>query len=422
LTTSEDTASPAAKLESDGKDRDAITSQATELLFQLISEHAGDVLWTYDFQLDRYTYASPSVYRLRGFTPEEIVRQSLLDALTPESAAKAARMVEERTKALESGDSSAMLAVSEFDQCCKDGSVVSTEVMTTFVRNEAGRVSGIVGIARDITERLEKERRQQEFEKHIHESQKLESMDRIAGGIAHELNNLLTPIIGYTELIKAPKINHADIQEYADLIFRAATRARDLVGNLLDFSSCRNIMFEPTDLTRFIGSLEHFLRSITREYIRFSVELDEQLPPVCMNLDKIRQVIVNLVLNAQDAMPEGGSLIVKTGVADLTEEVAAKMQLPAGRYVQLAISDTGKGMAADLLPHIFEPFFTTKPFGTASGLGLAAVFGIVRQHQGHIGVESRKGEGCTFTISLPIFEGNDNQLAAGCSTLWHLNN
>ena len=375
----------------------------SDSLLKFIAENAGDILWTYDFELDRYTYASPSVFTLRGFTPDEVLQQRLLDALTPESAEKAQKLVSERIEALKNGDLSAKCGVDEFEQVRKDGSSFMTEVMTTFVIDDRGQVSGIVGIARDISERIAKEVRQKELEKKLYETQKNESIGRIAGGVAHELNNALTPIVGYTEILGKKLKEVHGLSGYVELISRSAQRATDLIDQLLDFTRAQVLDLRFIDLNHAVLNFERLLRSSIREDIAILIRHDGSSPRVRIDLQKFRQIILNLALNAQDAMPAGGSLSVDIGTVSVDEAEAMDIGMAAGRYARLVVADHGEGIPPSILPNIFEPFFTTKQAALASGLGLSSVYGIVSQHGGHIMVDSQVGAGTIVSIRLPLF-------------------
>ncbi len=373
----------------------------SDSLLNFIAENAGDLIWTYDFQLDRYTYVSSAIMKLRGFTPEEALEQRLLDALTPASAEKASRLVVERIEALKRGDMSAKFGIDEFEQVCKDGSTVMTEVMSTFVLDERGQVTGIVGVARDITERIQKEELQKELEKKLYEAQKNDSIGRIAGGVAHELNNALTPIAGYAEMLR--KVLPHEMYGYIDAIAGSASRAASLIDQLLDFTRSQFLDLRAIDLQDAVLSFEQLLRSSIRENIELSIRHDGSSPRVRIDLQKFRQIIVNLALNAQDAMPLGGRISVDIGTALLDGHEADATGMSEGPCARFVVADDGAGIPPEALPNIFDPFFTTKHERLASGLGLSSVYGIVKQLGGHIRVDSALGYGTTMSISLPLF-------------------
>lgn len=378
-------------------------------LIELILENAGDILWAYDFRKERYTYASPSVFDLRGFTQDEIEQQSLYDALTVDSAAKAKTLLEEHLKRIESGDMTARLGINDFEQVRKDGSTVMTEVMTTFITNNGGKVTGIVGITRDITKRLDEEHCQNELEKKLYEAQKLESINRIVNGIAHELNNKLTPVSGYSQLLSELCHNDKESLEYCHQIYQSAHNASLLIDQLLDYTGSQYLQLENFDLHQAIVDIEHFLRSVIHEKIHLKRQHDGSCPCVKMDFEKLRQIVLSLAFNAQDAMPDGGTMTIEIKTVTLEKSVAVQCEMHEGDYAQLTISDTGTGISPSVMPKIFDPFFTTKDFGMASGLGLSAIYGIVKQHSGNIEVNSTVHEGTSVRILFPLHE---NELPA----------
>lgn len=375
-------------------------------LFELILENAGDVLWSYDFLENRYTYASPSVFELRGFTPDEVEQQSLCDALTPDSAAKALALVEQRIRSIESGDLSARFGVDEFEQLIKDGSTVMTEVMTKFITDENGKVTGIVGIARDITKRLEEERSRKELEKRLYETQKQDSIKRIVFGVAHEMNNTLMPVSGYAQLLSQLFEKNDESFEYCNHICQSAYKAANLIDQLLDYTGSQFLHFKYVDLNQAIVDIEQLLRSSIRENILVTRNHDGSCPCVKIDIQKLRQIVFSLAFNAQDAMLEEGILTIDIKTITLDHHQAARLKMEDGDYAQLIISDTGKGIDPSIMPKIFDPFFTTKSFGMASGLGLSAIYGIVKQHYGNIEVKSIVDEGTSVSIILPLHENN----------------
>lgn len=238
----------------------------------------------------------------------------------------------------------------------------------------------------------------------IRQSQKLESIGRLAGGIAHDFNNLLTVIL--TGIQFAVRSLPADSSIRSDLfhVKQAAERAAKLTSQLLAFA--RRQVAEPTrlDLNELTAQAERLLRRIIGEHIDFVTVLAPELAPVLADRGQLEQVLVNLVVNARDAMPEGGRLTVTTSNVEIDESAAARHAIVPGDYVELSVSDTGPGIPAEILAHIFEPFFSTKLPGHSAGLGLATCYGIVRQSGGNIVVRSEPDKGTTFEVLLPALE------------------
>jgi two-component system, cell cycle sensor histidine kinase and response regulator CckA len=261
---------------------------------------------------------------------------------------------------------------------------------------------GRVWYFRDVSGR----KREQETLEQLRQSQKMEAVGQLAGGIAHDFNNLLTTILGYSDLLASRTGDDDLTRKELEEIRRAGERAASLTRQLLAFS--RKQILEPRvlNLNRVVRNIEQMLRRLIGEDVELETRLPESVGAVRADPGQIEQVIMNLILNARDAMPTGGKLTIETADVELETSIAAfRFDLPAGRYVLLAVSDTGTGMDARTLSHIFEPFFTTKEQGKGTGLGLATAYGIVRQSGGYITVDSEAGRGTTFRIYLPRVEG-----------------
>ena len=248
--------------------------------------------------------------------------------------------------------------------------------------------------------RSRRERRR--LEQQLQEARRLEAVGRLAGGVAHDFNNVLTAIIGSAELLLLDAPQGAPPPEELDIIRSSATRAQVLIRQLLAFSARQVLKPAVLDLNQLIQDVSKMLRRLIGEDISLALELAPDLGPVRADPGQLEQALVNLAVNARDAMPEGGRLLVKTGNAELPPaETSTPEALPPGRYVVLQLQDTGVGMSAETQAHIFEPFFTTKAQGKGTGFGLATVYGIVRQSGGHITVDSALGAGATFSLYLP---------------------
>jgi two-component system, cell cycle sensor histidine kinase and response regulator CckA len=260
----------------------------------------------------------------------------------------------------------------------------------------AGRVVRIYGAAEDVTA-------QKQLEQQLLQSQKMEAIGKLAGGVAHDFNNLLTIISGYGQLLKTQvQSGHAN-PEYLDAIMRAADRAAQLTNQLLAFSRRQLLQLKVVDLNSVVADVEKMLRRLIGEDVELRFVRGSGLGLVKVDPGQIEQVIVNLATNARDAMPTGGRLTIETSNIDLHEHT---MVIP-GSYVQLCVSDTGVGMDKETAARVFEPFFTTKEIGKGTGLGLAMVYGIIRQSAGYIWVYSEPGRGTTFKIHLPRLESSE---------------
>lgn len=277
----------------------------------------------------------------------------------------------------------------------RNGHLYTEEAVISPVRDSAGHIVNYVAVKRDVTEQLK-------LEDQLRQSQKMESVGRLAGGVAHDLNNMLSPVLGYAELLLDELDTGDERSEYVHEIISAGIRARDLVKQLLAFSRKQTLKNKPVDLNLALKGFESLLRRTIREDIEIRLVTSPHVRPVMADIRQIEQVIMNLSINASDAMPGGGRLTIETGLVELDAEYASVHQeVEPGTYVQIAVSDNGCGMDAETRQHIFEPFFSTKG-EKGTGLGLSTVYGIVKQHGGHIWVYSESGKGSTFKIYLPV--------------------
>lgn len=285
----------------------------------------------------------------------------------------------------------------------KDGSLYSEEQTITPLLDEAGQITHFIAIKQDVTARKQLEAENQQLLTQIYQTQKMESIGRLAGGIAHDFNNLLVPIVGYTELGIAKLDPGSDLRRDLERIKNAGERAAQLTRQILAFSRQQMLEITTLDLNEVISNFQHLLTRLIGEDIILETHLTSGLPTIRADRVQLEQVLLNLVVNARDAMPDGGRLLVETAPVTLGKTYTAHHAgVKPGPHVMLAISDTGQGMDAATQQHIFEPFFTTKSQGRGTGLGLATVFGIVKQHGGHIWVYSEPGRGTTFKIYLPL--------------------
>jgi PAS domain S-box-containing protein len=366
---------------------------ASQELYRLISEHSSDLISLLD-EDGRYIYASPSFQTMLGYDPETLIGVTAIDLLHRDDWPS---------------------LIPQWQQLLSDGNVQSTcrirhingewfwiESSGSASERQGRRVFVIV--SRDITER-------RRLEAQFLQSQKMESIGRLAGGIAHDFNNLLTAIIGYAGL--AIDSLPPDHSAYADLheIQRAADRAAALTNQLLSFA--RRRMIEPSifSLNDLLQDIEVLLRRLVGEDITLAMQPGAPLGLIRADPGQIEQVLVNLVVNARDAMPSGGTLTIATSDVVLNTAYARQHAgAVAGAYVLLSVSDTGVGMPQEVQAHIFEPFYTTKESNKGTGLGLATCYGIVKQHGGYIWFSSEVGQGSTFSVYLPRVDGSADLL------------
>jgi PAS domain S-box-containing protein len=302
------------------------------------------------------------------------------------------------------------IGVREFTARRADGSSFRAEMCASRVRWDGLDLSPVA--VRDVTARhetMEKSRRlyeeKRELESQLAQAQRLESVGRLAGGIAHDFNNLLTVIGGFASIVAADLDPDHGMQEKVGEIERATNRAADLVRQLLAFSRRQVLEPEVLDLNGILRDMEQMLIRLIGEDVLLRTTLSPELPPILADPAQVEQVVLNLVVNARDAMPRGGKIHVRTEDVILDAGRASDLDVPPGRYARLSVLDTGEGMSEEVRTRVFEPFFTTKEIGKGTGLGLSTVYGIVKQSRGGLDVRSEKTKGTTFDVFLPASQG-----------------
>jgi two-component system, cell cycle sensor histidine kinase and response regulator CckA len=281
----------------------------------------------------------------------------------------------------------------------KDKRVCWAVLKASVVRSEQGHLRYMVMQLTDLQERRAAAAKREELEARLQQSQKLEAIGRLVGGVAHDFNNRLLVIMGYAELLKRGTAADPVLESHADLVLSSSQRAADLTRQLLAYSRRQVLRPRATDLNAIVDGMRRMLERLIGEQVELETVLGAQTLMLA-DPGQVEQVVMNLMLNARDAMPQGGRVTVVTGDTSVTA-AAPVADLTPGDYVSLAVSDTGTGIPEAARPHIFEPFFTTKELGKGTGLGLATVDGIVRQSGGSIAVTSVEGVGSTFTVYLP---------------------
>jgi PAS domain S-box-containing protein len=334
-------------------------------------------------------YESPSIERLLGWRPEELIGTQLLDYVHPDDTAHVVGAIARRL-----ADAAPVNPPTEFRVRARDGSWHVLAAMSRAARDETGAVRLVVN-SRDVTE-------QRGLEEQLRQAQRMELMGQLAGGIAHDFNNLLTVIIGRSELLRQRLAKDDSARRNIELIQDTASRGAALTQQLL--ASSRRQMLQPRvlDLNETVAGITPMLERLIGEQITIAERLDPELDRIRGDQATLEQIIVNLVVNARDAMPHGGRIVLATANVELDDAfVRGHPGAAPGRHVVLTVSDTGIGMDAPTRARIFEPFFTTKGPGLGTGLGLAVVDGIVKQHRGWVAVESAPGSGSTFRVYLP---------------------
>ncbi|MBZ5660986.1 MAG: PAS domain S-box protein [Acidobacteriia bacterium] len=370
-----------------------------EEMFRLITENADDLITVIDLEGHRQ-YSSPGYSKIFGYSSEELLGTPIDEQIHPDDR-EAIHVV--RRETFEKG--SAPRQEYRFRQ--KDGEWRTLESNASPVRNHLGEIEKIVVVSRDITERKLAEQMLRQRDEQLRQAQKMEAVGRLSGGIAHDFNNLLGVIIGYSESLEHQLAQDDPLRKSAEQIRKAGERAAALTHQLLAFSRQQVLQPKILDLNAVVIDMGKMLRRLIGVDIELTTRLDSQLGRVKADQSQIEQVIVNLAVNARDAMPEGGSLVIETSNTFVNETLARGLPfLRPGPHILLTVSDTGTGMDLLTQRHIFEPFFTTKAPGKGTGLGLATVYGVVKQSGGVVGVDSNPGKGSRFKIYLPQAESS----------------
>jgi two-component system, cell cycle sensor histidine kinase and response regulator CckA len=337
-------------------------------------------------------YVNPAFERITGYTKDEVMGQN-------PSVLKSGVQDDTFYQALWETISRGDVWSGRFVNRRKNGTQYHEEASISPIRDKYGKIVNFVGVKKDITKEVE-------LEAQLLQSQKMEAVGQLAGGVAHDLNNLLTPILGYSEILLEALHNNDPRYKDISMIQQAAESAKTLTRQLLAFSRKQVLEMKPVGLSQVLLDFKKIVKRTIREDIDIRIQPNASAVLVRADVGQIEQIIMNLSVNAQDAMPTGGVLTLTTEEVTLDEHyLKANTDVSPGCYVMLAISDTGSGMDSELMEHIFEPFFTTKGVGKGTGLGLSTVYGIVKQHSGVINVDSKPGKGTTFRIYLPRIEG-----------------
>ena len=386
-----------AELERLKSERDVLQRALDEAnIYRLAVQHAPIGIMSVSLKTGRYEFSNPAHAELLGSTPEEIV------ASDPHRRWMEITHPEDLKRELSDHERLARGEIrrvrSERRSIRKDGEVRWTRVDVESVRDEDGRPTHLLVYMADSHEQHQTAEAREQLESQLRQSRKLESLGRLAGGVAHDFNNRLLIIMCYAEALRAGLPSDSAFIHPASMVLESAQRSAELTKQLLAFSRRQVLKPQAFDVNEALEGMRNFLARVIGEDVELVTVLGAK-HSVFADAGQIEQVILNLVLNARDAMPEGGRLLAET--RDVQVATGANEQVAPGDYIALVVEDTGGGIAADVLPHIFEPFFTTKEVGAGTGLGLSTVDGIVRQSEGSVLVESNVGRGTRFTVLLP---------------------
>jgi PAS domain S-box-containing protein len=334
---------------------------------------------------------------ITGYSARDVLGKPWFETFLPAGDSK--RIQDLFFRAVEGGPLDGKLVNAILD---KSGREHLIEWHNTKLFDTSGALIGVLATGQDVTEREKAEQEKERLQIQLHQAQKMESIGRLAGGIAHDFNNLLTPMIGYAEMalmdLSPADPLYSDFQE----IHEAAERAKTLTGQLLAFGRRQRLEMKLVDLNNIVAAFEKMIQRIIGEDVEVATVLDPNLANIKGDPSQIQQALMNLSINARDAMPHGGRLSLETANVVLDQAYAKERPgVEPGPHVMLAVSDNGIGMNKETVAKLFEPFFTTKPAGKGTGLGLATVYGIAKQHGGTISVYSEPGHGTTFKIFFP---------------------
>ncbi|HEY0685385.1 MAG TPA: PAS domain S-box protein [Steroidobacter sp.] len=341
---------------------------------------------------------NPGAERIKGYTADEIVGRSFTDFYTPEDRANGVP-----ARALSAAEQTGKFE-GEGWRLRKDGTKFWASVLIDALRTPEGELIGFAKITRDMTER-------RLMQEQLHQSQKMEAIGQLTGGVAHDFNNLLTVILGNLDtLAQQLPPEQARWRRSVDQALRAAERAAGLTQQLLAFARRQPLKPKPVELNRLLASWTDMIRRTLPENISIRRVEDDAAGVTEVDANQLESALLNLVVNARDAMPNGGTLTVETAMASFSPgDVKLVPDMNPGNYAVICVTDTGMGMTQEVLERAFDPFFTTKPIGQGTGLGLSQVFGFVKQSGGHIKIYSRPGHGTTIKMYLPQVEDGDER-------------
>src|SRR5271155_2010594 len=381
-----------------GRERAQQALLESQASYRDLFDHTKEIVFTTDLD-GNFTSLNKSGETATGYTSEEALERNLGQLMGPECLELARSMREQ--KMMKGGQT-----IYEIEIARKDGDLVTLAVSTSLIYKD-GKPFGIRGIAQDVTER-------KQLEERLRQSQKMEALGRLAGGVAHDFNNLLGVITGFGEALFDRLQSNHPLREFANEILKAGHQAASLTGQLLAFSRQQVLKPKVLDLNDSIADMEQFLRRLIREDIDLTIKPAAEVARVKIDPGQIEQVVMNLAVNARDAMAQGGELAIETANVDLNATDASQFPyVVPGRYVRFTVRDTGVGMDGPTQARIFEPFFTTKQLGKGTGLGLATVYGIVKQSGGYIQVQSQPGKGTSFSVYLPSVDEPVTDAIAG---------
>lgn len=368
--------------------------------YRLIAEQSADFIFTMDIDQEKFTYVSPSVERIFGYTPDACLEMEVRDFLT----VPCYELQREKMQvALAEGRKEP--EVLEVEVVHRDGQVFPVEVHARFLFNAQDDPVELLGVARDISERRQAELERAQLQMQLIQAQKVEAVGRLAGGVAHDFNNMLAVIIGRCEMALEKAACDPTLFSDVESILKAARHSADLTRQLLAFGRKQDVTPRVICLNKVGGDIFGMLQHLVGSDIKVDWRPGRELWPVEINDSQINQILANLCVNSRDAIAGPGRITIRTeNVRIARDDRGRHPHIVSGDHVLLTVNDTGCGIDPKIQERIFDPFFTTKALGKGTGLGLSTIYGIVKQHGGHIDVRSKPRKGATFRIYLPRYQ------------------
>lgn len=410
----------------------AVTSyrklQESEAQYRLMSDHVSDVIWMLDIEKMGFVFVSPSVKHLLGYSAEEMRALSLEDILTPDALVQAIEAIaeeleEEKNPQADSNRSRTM----QLEHICKQDRRVWVEITARLLRNDQGKAFQVLGVSRDISERIAANKTQELLREQLERAQKMEALGTLAGGVAHDLNNILSGLVSYPDLLLLELPFGSPMRRPVQTILKSGQRAAAIVQDLLTLARRGVIVTKAIDLNRII--LEYLdspeFEELDAFHPRCEVmsQLASELPAIEGSPVHLAKTVMNLVVNAAEAMPNGGCIEIVTACRDVESAIDGYERIEPGQYSVLQVKDVGIGIEARDLRHIFEPFYTKKIMGrSGTGLGMAVVWGTVKDTNGYLDVVSQKDQGTTFTLYFPVADVQTEERAKAQSIETYVGN
>ncbi len=379
--------------------------QKRERLYRTLTENIKDVIWTLDLNL-RFTYVSPSTEAIQGWTAEEMLKLDLKEIVVPSSLNQVYEIFQQEIVEVARTNWYSRATTLEVELYHKDGTTVWAEVTASFLLDENGRPMGILGVTRDVTERNKSQREKERLLERLNQSKKMEAIGQLAGGVAHDLNNVLSGIVSYPDLLLWGLPAESPLRRPIETIQESGKKAAAIVQDLLTLArrgvSVSEVVKMNEVIQNYLISPEFQRMKSFHPLVTVTIRLDPKLQNIMGSPIHLSKTIMNLVSNAAESMPKGGEIMLTSHNTYLDRPVNGYTEIREGEYTVIKVADMGVGISPEDISRIFEPFYTKKKMGrSGTGLGMAVVWGTVEDHQGYITIQSTLGKGTTVTLYLP---------------------